>query len=540
MDPKACPSCGREVSASAAECLFCGVIFSKWQRREERQRREPPRPPTPDPISGPPPARAGSSGLRLLALAVSGVLLIVAVVWWQGRGTGGPGSGLPRWARSLAPATTLSLNADPVSDFDLSGKLPAGPIGMAWTGYDFVVGSRDDPWGFLRLSPAGERSFEVVTVPVIEPVYNQTVGFSAVTWNGRQVVGYTTGAWFEETDEMVFTVHDPETLRVLETHPAPPLLGCLTWDGRGYWAATRRNTADSGEPAFLYRLSPDFEVLERTEPPGVGCQGLAWDGELLWFADVFDDTLSMLDPSSSPPRLSRRYETRFNYLSGVAFDGEHIWVSEYGEDSLNRLNSRLVQAWRSGTAPEAMAGGDLPGRQRSGPREALPAGEVTELRRKLRSEDWAERLEAEMELRERNLPIDYDRSRNQTPDPPGPETLEVYDWAVELRDGALYASWHLYFGEALISEAAEGQAGPITLPLFARYTITIEGGTLSSPIEREFEAEVGDNQRSDVELTSTLGPGTYQVSLFLHVQYVKPDGEGQILNQSAATLEVGQ
>lgn len=547
MATKGCPACGREVPEVASECPYCGVIFGKWRDRPERSRRPPAAPPpTPGPSPRPaaaPPAGRRSSSLRAVVLAVVGLAVVVGVAWWQEVGPFGTSPGSLRDPARPIRGDEVRLTEDPVSDFDRWGQLPAGPQGLAWTGTDLLVGSRDDPWGFLRLTPGEEGAFFLVTVPVIEPVYRQTVELRTVTWNGREVVAYTDGGWFQENDHQVFTVHDPETLQVVAHHPAPPLLGCLTWDGRGYWAATRRNTRDSGEPAYLYRLSPTFQVLDRMEPPGLGCQGLAWDGELLWFVDVFDESISLLDPASSPPRLVQRYVTRFNYLSGIAFDGEHIWVSEYGDDRLYRLNPRLAQAWRQ------PGGGGKAWAARRRPAEAAPAApgdsgqegtDVAELRRKLRSDDWSERMQAEMELERRGLAVDYARDHNQFPDPEGPEVMEIYDWAVELRDDTLYGSWHLYFGEGLFPAAEREQTGPVQLPLFVRYAVTVEGGSLSSPIEREYDAEPGDNRRSEVELASGLGPGTYQVSLFLHVQYVKPDGGGQILNRSAMTLEVGR
>lgn len=547
MGAKGCPACGLEVPDGTSECPYCGVIFDKWRGRPER----PPRPPsTPPPALDPPPRPATAppagrrpSGRRALGLAVVGLAVVVGVAWWQEVGPFGtrPGS----WRDPARPirGDQVRLTEDPVSDFDRWGQLPAGPKGLTWAGSDLLVGSRDDPWGFLRLSPGEEGAFRLVTVPVIEPVYQQTVEFQAVTWNGQQVVAYTDGAWFEENDHQVFTVHDPETLQVVAHYPAPPLLGCLAWDGHGYWAATRRNTRDSGEPAFLYRLSPTFQVLDRMEPPGFGCQGMAWDGELLWLVDVFDESITVLDPASSPPRLVQRYVTRFDYLSGIAFDGADVWVSEYGEDRLYRLNPRLAEAWRQpGSGREVWAAG----RRRAEAGPAVPEGsgeggaDAAELRRKLRSDDWADRMEAEMELRRRGLAVDYDRDQNQFPDPEGPEVMEIYDWAVEMRENALYGSWHLYFGEGLFPAAEREQTGLVRLPLFVRYTVTVEGGSLSSPIEREYDAEPRDNRQSEVKLASGLGPGTYQVSLFLHVQYVKPDGEGQILNRSAVTLEVGR
>jgi hypothetical protein len=52
-------------------------------------------------------------------------------------------------------------------------------------------------------------------------------------------------------------------------------------------------------------------------------------------------------------------------------------------------------------------------------------------------------------------------------------------------------------------------------------------GGLTEPVERAFEAQPGENIQSDVELVSGLGPGTYQASFFIHVQYVDRRGEAK-------------
>ncbi len=184
----------------------------------------------------------------------------------------------PRLTRVVLPEAGSEAISGMDSDADLTLDLPGGPIGVAWNGNEFVVGNRNDPWGFLRLTPSGSDGFEVAKVPVTEPNYRQQVGFDAVTWNGTHYVGYTSGDWFQSPENNVFTLHDPVSLRFIRYEPAPELLGCLAWNGDGYWAATRRNTENADEEAYLYRLDESFQVVDRMEPPGVGCQGLAWDG----------------------------------------------------------------------------------------------------------------------------------------------------------------------------------------------------------------------------------------------------------------------
>jgi hypothetical protein len=126
---------------------------------------------------------------------------------------------------------------------------------------------------------------------------------------------------------------------MLDAFPAPPQLGCLAWDGSGYWAATRKNTEDEPVPALLYRLSPGFEVLSETPAPAPGCQGMAWDGKNVWLADVFSDLLYVLDVGGAQPAVVRRVDPDLDYLSGVAFYGGGIWVVEYGSNGLARLRA---------------------------------------------------------------------------------------------------------------------------------------------------------------------------------------------------------
>ncbi|HEY5611757.1 MAG TPA: hypothetical protein VIL97_11145, partial [Thermoanaerobaculia bacterium] len=158
------------------------------------------------------------------------------------------------------------------------------------------------------------------------------------------------------------------------------------------------------------------------------------------------------------------------------------------------------------------------------------------LERKLRSDDGSDRMQAGMRLRELGRPIRFDREQDPFEKREREDTA-VFDWSAEMRDGAIDASWHIHFGEDLFNTEGESD-GIISIPKFARYEITVEGGALDDPIERAFEAEPGDNIRNDVRLASGLGPGKYKISLFLHVQYRTPDGTDRILNRSAMMLEV--
>ena len=89
-------------------------------------------------------------------------------------------------------------------------------------------------------------------------------------------------------------------------------------------------------------------MIEKFDPPAVGCQGLAWDGQHLWWVDVFTDELIILDTGGLSPKTIHRYETDFKYLSGIVYDGTDIWVAEYGDNRLYRLDRRLLVLWGEG------------------------------------------------------------------------------------------------------------------------------------------------------------------------------------------------
>ncbi|HEX4935035.1 MAG TPA: hypothetical protein VFV33_17735, partial [Gemmatimonadaceae bacterium] len=298
------------------------------------------------------------------------------------------------------------------SEFDRSFKLPGSPLGAAWDGRHFVVGVRKG--GVLRVRPDGDR-MEAQSAPILEPAYRQNISLSSIAWNGQNFIGYADSAWFQKSG-YVFTIHDRESLAILDYKPAPAdNLGCLAFDGTSYWAATRRNTADSPEPALLYKLDRNFTVVSKTEAPGVGCQGMTWDGRHLWLADVFSDSITILDPSSEPPRVVHSGSTSVGYLSGiVSVDGE-IWITDYGDDRLQRLAPATRVAWAGGSVPSATA--------------AL-AGMIV--------------APAPMSRE----PVHFARDEERSPGRPD-ENSEVLDWQVELRGNAIYGSWRIWFGEKL-------------------------------------------------------------------------------------------
>ncbi|HUP66286.1 MAG TPA: hypothetical protein VM557_13500 [Thermoanaerobaculia bacterium] len=428
--------------------------------------------------------------------------------------------------------------------FDQVLELPGSPIGLATRGEEMLIANRSDPWGFLRLRRRGEK-VAAEKIPVLESSYGQKVGFDGVTWNGELYVATTRGDALGVRSARVFTLHDAETLQIVDVIPADADSYCLAWDGQGYWTATRKNTTDEDRPQWLTRLGRDFERKGRYPSPAAGCQGLAWDGEYLWMVDVFSDSVYIFDPAGGEPKMIERRRLPLEYLSGVAVTGNEVWFAEYGDDRLHRVAPRLIAEWRGGrgiggrsVAASAAAGwpSGLMSAERSPALEAT-SGEIDTLHQQLRSDDWAIRMQAKRRLGELGLPAGYDREQDSSAER-GPEDTEVLDWEAEIRGDSLYASWRLHFGEQLFSDQSSAGNEMISMPLFVRYEVSVEGGSIEKEIERVFDASPGEVTMNGVELASNLGPGTYRISLFMHVQYIGSDGGVKILNHSGPSLEV--
>jgi|GEM_PF-5696709 len=393
---------------------------------------------------------------------------------------------------------TLKIRKNLDGDFDLTADLPGNPIGIAINGNELLIANRIEPWGFLRLQRKEVGSFEVQQLAVIEPDYGQKMSFDAVTWNGKEYVALTSESWFQKGEGSVFTVHDPESLAVRSHHPAPDHVGCIAWDGSSYWVGTRRNTEDSGEPAFVYRFNDNFQETGRFEPPDFGCQGLTWDGEHLWFADVFSDKIHVLKLDGEALRILQSRATPFRYLSGIGYDGRNIWVSEYDHNQIHRLIPALSRQWVSESETTASAS------------EVEPAQPPVKT---------------------------SDAYTNDFPDT-GPEEMDVLELKAESRENAVFGSWKIHFGEDLFADNEAAEGSPISIPKFVRYTVYVEGGSLSKPAEFEHEATPGENSTQDEELASDLGPGEYSVHIFLHAQFVDSKGTNRILNDSSPSVTV--
>ena len=579
---KECLACNRDIPDHASTCLFCGVIQAKWRPRPERIQAPPQ--PAPEPWFADPslsnvmanpqligvPQSERKPGLNRAmvfgAIAVGLLLLGAGAYMMLGQ------------LRKLTPSISTTLKKSPgaasavpiynaSSDFDLTIPLDSDPLGLVCNQGEFVIGNRATPWGFVRCKWDGEGNWEFKKVPVTESVYNQQIGITAVAWNGTEYIGYCDGAYFGGKHKNVFTVHDAKTLQIIRTYPAPELIGGLVWDGKGYWAGTRRNTELSGEPAYLYRLDESFNVIGKSTPPHVGCQGLAWDGKHLWWVDVFSNRIYLLTSERDQLSTVHSYETRFGYLSGVSYDGKNIWVTEYDNKQLHRLNPNLLAAWSRGDFRASQYGNYGGGESSSHGSTTADPATVAMLLRKLREDpsgtraaaeeltklgakeqavevlremikdsDQSVRVRAQSTMRDLGAPINYDRySRSSTT---SSDDASVVDASAELRNHTLYGSWRIHFGSELFSGNATHQQGPISVPVFSKYRITVSGGSLTKAVVREYDASEGSNERRDQELASGLGPGRYTIEIFVHAQYVDRAGTNKILNSSMPSLEV--
>ena len=156
----------------------------------------------------------------------------------------------------------------------------------------------------------------------------------------------------------------------------------------------------------------------------------------------------------------------------------------------------------------------------------------------LRDKDRAGSFGIKMALEKLGAHVTYAREKNSFFQPEESK-VDYIEWSVELKGDSIYSSGRIYLGSDIVAGFSRQQKGMVTLPSFARYQFTLKGGKLAQPIEKTFEVQsAGEKSWEDVIIASGLGTGKYTVSLFLHAQYVKEDGGGQILNNSAGFLEV--
>jgi hypothetical protein len=221
-----------------------------------------------------------------------------------------------------------------------------------------------------------------------------------------------------------------------------------------------------------------------------------------------------------------------------------IYLAEYGNDRLHHFDAGPVERrdpppvradWPAESSSSSSPVHEAPDNPGGG---GVEEDEIASLRVQLRSPDYDEHNSARMRLQMKGVPIDYAWHQEMFPSERGPEDVEISSWAIELREGSLYGSWRIFFGEELFETDTESSSGIITLPLFARYTVTVEGEPLAENIELAMEARPGENIQNNALLASGLGPGKYSADIFVHVQFVDREGTARIFNTSSFSLEV--
>jgi hypothetical protein len=474
-----CQACAREIHVDANRCPNCGSIQSSSGISIRKK-------------------QSGTSSKRMVLILLCGLIgggAVIGLYWifkvkprLQGLGVIAPDGKEIR--------KTLKIEEETGGSFDRKAALPVEPLGFTFGRSEYVLGSRNNPPGFVRLKLDEEGSaFKLATVPVHESRYSQRISFNTVAWNGKEYVTVTNGAWFGSSSKDVFCKHHPESYEILSTTPAPDQLGCLAFDGNNYWGATRANTKTSGEPVFIYRFDSDFSEISRHPARAKGCQGMAWDGQYLWMVDVFNDSIYVLDIYGSEPAIVETIPTNFSYLSGIAFDGRDIWVSEYENHQIHRLSPALKTRIAS-----------------SGPPPVTPS--------------IIDASYSETKLQ--------DAYTNNSPEYPE-EDADVHEFSAEIVDGTIYASWKIHFGERLFNSSGASE-NAFEMPVFSRYIISVKGPTMTTAVEETYDAQQGMNEKSNAPLLKIEQPGSYDISLFIHVQYIRPDGGNQILNKSAPSL----
>jgi hypothetical protein len=111
--------------------------------------------------------------------------------------------------------------------------------------------------------------------------------------------------------------------------------------------------------------------------------------------------------------------------------------------------------------------------------------------------------------------------------------IEVNTFSARLIAEALEASWKIHIGENLFT-----QGGQLSRSAWGRVTVTVDGGSLQSPVARVYSVVPGQNVAENEVLAQSLGPGTYRVGLFVYMEYQDREGKHRVLTRSVTPLEI--
>ncbi len=124
----------------------------------------------------------------------------------------------------------------------------------------------------------------------------------------------------------------------------------LAWDGKVLWVADL-------DTATLNAVDPASGKIVRTlEAPGYSPLGLAWDGSRLWVLDSGDRTAYAVDPASG--LTVRALALDSDTARGIGWDGSALWTADARAGVIARLDDSDGTTWKSFPSPLAGKRGD--------------------------------------------------------------------------------------------------------------------------------------------------------------------------------------
>jgi hypothetical protein len=440
------------------------------------------------------------------------------------------------------------------SEFPYEINVDAAPAGLTTDGSSLVFSNRVSPWGFVRLTPMENGHYQKESYPVLDNKYQQQVSFNGVTWNGKTFVATADGSWFDSPYPVVFVelgADDFSIRRVIGR--APNHTHCIAWDGITYWAGLRYKDPEEDGPPLLYRFDREMNLLGRYPAPGKGCQGLTWDGNYLWWLDVFDDAVTLFDVSASTPRKVHDYTFTIAAPAGISFDGQSIWIGDHAESQLHRLNQQLYFDWlgkrfdinHHDQLTEAVQSDQHDSRTDNMEKllqpfsrgevktDAIPGfveslrkryndGEILQILEKAREKTHEESIISAInsELNRLAEPGKIDYSDDSVVDD---ESIKVTRFSAEIVDNDLVASWKLVAGNDVYSGIDAERPAEIPqdydFETFIRYIVRVIDKRTDEITEFNYDMFYDEEAREGVTLIKRILPGEYRIDIDINAQY---------------------
>lgn len=142
-------------------------------------------------------------------------------------------------------------------------------------------------------------------------------------------------------------------------------------------------------------------------------------------------------------------------------------------------------------------------------------------------------------LKQANAPVTFDWKKNSFE--PEETKFKWQEVECEYKNGRIVTAGKIYLGRDVVEGFSRPQTSDTPIPMFARYTFRVKGGTLVEPIEKivEVERRAGEHSWNGLEVASGLGKGEYDVELLLHAQTVMPDGAPMSMTAGWVSMTVG-